>query len=605
MSPHRYSHRNPVAALLLIVVLVGGCANAGDRTMRLLGFEDNAAGTGETAEARTVAVTGIGEPLAGNVLAHLSIAAEDCNAPRWKIRRLAEKADGEARAGLRALGYYQPEFVRVALTDNGGCWQANVSVSPGEPVLIKSVDIRLEGAGSGDPEFAAFLETLPLASGDVLNHGAYEGVKRSIKAYAVAHGFLDGEFVAKSFSVDVAARSAIVEIAYRPGRRYRYGRLHIDQAHLDPLLVEGLVAYEEGAAYDARDIMKTHRRLSESGYFESVSVKPRLEQRMGGKVPVDVVLSPRKKHSFTAGAGITTDAGPRLRLGYENRLVNPSGHRWSARSAASLIRRSLDTEYRVPRGDPQTEWLGLQAGVLHERTGASRSDTAKLGVTQTTKRWDRWLETRFASFSYGDFKVGGQSGTETQMTPGISLSTTRFDDRFRPTDGYRLHLEIRGSLEAALSDVTFLRVFGSAGWVRGMPWGGRVLARADLGAVAADAFDELPPSQRFFTGGDTTVRGYEFASLGPTDESGRVTGGRFLAVGSLEYEHPVKDEWSGALFFDAGNAFDAGNRNEGLKAGVGFGIRWQSPIGAVRLDLARPLDDSKRFRVHLRLGPDL
>ena len=77
------------------------------------------------------------------------------------------------------------------------------------------------------------------------------------------------------------------------------------------------MAYEEGAAYDARDIVKTHRRLSESGYFESVSVKPRLEQRMGGKVPVDVVLSPRKKHSFTAGAGITTDAGPRLRLGYE------------------------------------------------------------------------------------------------------------------------------------------------------------------------------------------------------------------------------------------------------------------------------------------------
>ena len=134
---------------------------------------------------------------------------------------------------------------------------------------------------------------------------------------------------------------------------------------------------------------------------------------------------------------------------------------------------------------------------------------------------------------------------------------------------------------------------------------GRLLARTEVGALAVDGFDALPPSQRFFTGGDATVRGHKYASLGPVDESGEVVGGRFLAVGSVEYDHPVKDKWSGAVFADAGNAFDTGRRYEGLKVGVGFGVRWQSPIGAVRLDVARPLDDTERFRLHLRLGPDL
>ena len=347
------------------------------------------------------------------------------------------------------------------------------------------------------------------------------------------------------------------------------------------------------------------QRLSQSGYFERVEVNPRIDQPVDGTIPVDISLTPRKRHALTAGAGVTTDTGPRLRLGYENRWATPGGHRWSVRSAASLIKRSLDAEYRIPLEDPRTEWLSLHASAVREHTDTSRSDAASLGVAQTKQRWGDWLETRFVSLTYDDFTVGRTRGTARLLTPGASLATTRYNNRHRPTDGYRLHSEVRGSHEAVGSDESFLRVPGSAGWVHGMPWGGRLLARTEVGAMAVDGFDALAPSQRFFTGGDTTVRGYEFASLGPVDESGEGVGGRFLAVVSIEYEHPVKDKWSGAVFADAGNAFDTGRRNEGLKVGVGFGVRWQSPIGAVRLDVAQPLDDAQRFRVHLRLGPDL
>ncbi len=611
-----YRRKSPSGAILTCIlagaVMTGGCAVSGDRNGNGLDSGGaNASGPAATESEHTVDVTvqGVEGPLARNVHAHLSLAKEACDAPRWRVERLVERAADEVRDGLRALGYYEPESVTVTLGgeegESNGCPHATVSVSPGEPVLIEVVDMRLEGTGSGDEAFAAHLDTLRMATGEVLDHSGYEEARRAIERYAAEHGYLEGEFVTRRFTVDVAARSAHVELVYRPGRRFRFGALDIERTALDASLVERLAAWPEGAPYDADRLVEVSQRLSQSGYFERVDVNPRIDRTEDGAVPVEVSLTPRKRHAFTAGAGVTTDAGPRLRLGYEDRRASAGGHRWSARSAASLVRRSLDAEYRIPLADPRTEWLTLDAGVVGERTETSRTSEARIGVSQTKSRWDDWIETRFVSLTYDDFSVGKTRGIARLLTPGVSLATTRYDDRLRTSHGYRLHGEMRGSHEAAGSDVSFLRLSGSAGWVRAVPGGGRLLARAELGAMAVDGFDALPPSQRFFAGGDSSVRGYEFASLGPVDGGGTVVGGRMLAVGSIEYEHPIRGRWSGAVFTDAGNAFDTGYRNEGLKVGVGLGVRWQSPIGAVRLDVARPLDATQRFRLHLRLGPDL
>ena len=560
-----------------------------------------------TAAARTVAVTmeGVDGEVARNVHARLSLAAETCDAPRWRVERLVERAENEAREGLRAFGYYEPASVSVVLDEANGCWHATVAVSPGEPVLIEAVEMRLEGAGSEDDAFAGFLDTVRPAAGDVLNHGVYEDAKRSIERYAAEHGYLEGTFAARRFTVDVAARRADIELVYRPGRRFRFGRLRIERTPFDASLVERLAAYPEGEPYDAGAVVDLSQRLSQSGYFERVDVIPRVESPVADAIPVDISLTPRKRHAFTAGAGITTDVGPRLRLGYENRRATTGGHRWRVGGEGSLIRQSLDAEYRIPHGSSHAEWLTLDAGVVREDTDTSRTDEARVGVSLTRPRWSDWLETRFVSLTYDDFSVGRTRGIARLLTPGVSLATTRYDERNRPLAGHRVHLEVRGSHEAVGSDVSFFRVSGSAGWVRGVSWGGRLLARTELGAMAVDGFNALPPSQRFFTGGDGSVRGYEFVSLGPVDEDGTVVGGRLLAVGSIEYEHPIKGQWSGALFADAGNAFDTGYRNDGMKAGIGFGVRWQSPVGPVRVDLARPLDASQRLRLHLRLGPDL
>jgi translocation and assembly module TamA len=348
-----------------------------------------------------------------------------------------------------------------------------------------------------------------------------------------------------------------------------------------------------------------NQRLSQSGYFATVEVRPGLGSSADGSVPVEVALSPRPPHGFTAGAGASTDEGPRGRLGYRNRRVNRRGHQWWADARASLIEQSAVAEYRIPLEDPQSEWLSFQAGFERDDTDTSVNEAVKLAVRRTQVVLGDWLQTQFIELSREDFEVGRQSGIATLLVPGLSMSRTVADSPMRPSRGYRIYAQIRGTHEAIGSDASFLRANAHFNLVRELPWGGRLLARTEIGAMETASFEALPPSQRFFAGGDTSVRGYDYESLGPEDESGEVIGGSYLFVGSIEYEHPVRPGWSVAAFVDAGNAFDEEAEGNELKVGIGIGARRQTPIGPIRLDLAHPLDDDELVRVHFRLGPDL
>ena len=134
--------------------------------------------------------------------------------------------------------------------------------------------------------------------------------------------------------------------------------------------------------------------------------------------------------------------------------------------------------------------------------------------------------------------------------------------------------------------------------------GGRVLIRGELGYTEVTDVTELPASIRFFAGGDSSVRGFAYESLGPEDESGDVIGGRHLATGSLEVDHPITERWHLAAFTDAGNAFNTINEFE-PRHSAGLGVRWRSPLGPIRLDIARAIDEHRDWRIHLSMGPDL
>jgi translocation and assembly module TamA len=188
--------------------------------------------------------------------------------------------------------------------------------------------------------------------------------------------------------------------------------------------------------------------------------------------------------------------------------------------------------------------------------------------------------------------------------PGVDWTRYRGDNALRPTNGARTSFELRGGSDAIGSETNVAQFIASTKWIHSLANDGRILLRGTLGVTAVDDFSVLPPSMRFFTGGDNSIRGYKFESLGPTNANDQVIGGSRLAVASFEYERPVKPMWSVAFFVDVGNAFS--DKRIDARKSAGIGARWLSPLGPIRIDIGVPVNDPEHGpRLHVSLGPDL
>lgn len=550
-------------------------------------------------------VEGAERALLDNLRSHLALAAEPCDAPSWRVRRLFARAERDLEPALQAFGYYRAEVEKTLEPGEGDdCWQARIRIELGERVRVRSRVVEVEGDAADDPALAKLLDRLPLAQGSPLHHGRYEEIKASLREFAAARGYLD--FRLQRHELRIYPDDAAAEIVIRAdsGPRYRLGELRVGDLPLEEEFVRRVIALDSGEPYRASDLTGLDRRLSDSGYFGRVEVLPRRDQAAEGAVPVDVVLEMAPRHVWRAGVGYATDTGPRLSLGYSTRYVNRHGHRFESEMRLSPVESGLTADYLVPGRDPNNEHYTFGVRLLHDDTKSAESDSATLFGRYTRKHGD-WTVIRFLELLHESSEIGGERERQTLLMPGVRVQRTEADDLRRTRKGYRVSLELRGAHDDLLSTTTLLQMRGNAKGIHRFGDRGRITVRADVGTTLVDDTADLPASLRFFAGGDNSVRGYAFESLGPEDGNGQVVGGRHLLVGSLEYEHPVAGEdWWGAAFIDAGNAFDPGQFE--VKVGYGVGLRWYSPVGRVRFDLAFPRDTERDdWRVHFALGVDL
>lgn len=546
-------------------------------------------------------LSGVSGPLEVNLRAGLSLAAEPCSTPRWRVRQLFKQADQELDKAARALGYYHIQL-KKRLQFQQDCWQASFAISPGEALHFSEVSIVFEGEADADPAFLKLLQETPLRPGAQVHHGHYEAFKQQIESLAADRGYFDGRFVHQALQVEPEASRASIRLHYDSGRRYRIGRLNLEQTVYDPSLIERYVKIRPGAPYAAGELAAQHRALADSGYFQSVAVRPDFKGATDGLIDIDVQLIPRKRMAYKLGVGAATDTGPRVTLAYERRRLNRFGHRFQSRLLLSEVDSSLGLEYIIPMQRPHIDQLSFRSGYRKLDTSSSTSDSYTFGVRLQGMRGN-WKETRYLDWLSEHFKIGNETSTAEVLVPGISWSRTKSDNRMHPRKGFHLRTELRGAHEELFSTASFMQILAAGKSVR--PLGsGRVLLRAETGYSITPDFTALPASYRFFAGGDRSVRGYAYRSLGTRDEQDEVIGGRHLLTASLEFEYPIKGEWAGALFADTGNAFE--DWGDELRSAWGFGLRWRSPIGAIRLDLAFPDDQSKdQFRIHFSMGPDL
>lgn len=546
------------------------------------------------------------EGLAGgqgeNVRSLLQLAAEPCDAPSWRLRRLFQLADADIAEALRPFGYYAPR-VEKHFAAGPPCWSARFSIDAGPRLHWTRVDIQVLGEAVGEPAFAELLERVRPRVGAPLNHADYESAKAEILLLAAKLGYRDGRFSSHQLRVDPQAGTAEAILHFDSGPRYRFGDVHFDQDAFAPDFVRRYSAITPGDVYEAATVTRLQRDLLDSGLFATVDVRPEYGPNEAKQVPVEVRLLPRKRHAYLIGLGYSTDEGPRARLGYENRRINRRGHTGEVALRASPVRSNLDFSYSIPLRQPQVERLSLQAGYQEERIDDTTSDLYKLGIRHIRRRPGGLVQTLFVEVNDERFTVGTDSGSTTLVMPGASWDWRSGDNLLYPLRGWRLGVEVKAASTFLLSDVDFFRSYLRMKRIE--PFlGGRLIGRGELGYSLVGEFSDLPASQRFFAGGDNSVRGYGYHGLGPRDVNGDVVGGRHLLTASLEYDRPITAAWDVAVFADTGDAFD-GTSVE-LHQAIGVGVRWRSPVGPIRLDLAHPLEkDQGVIRLHFSLGPDL
>ena len=557
------------------------------------------------ADAPEVVVTGVDGALRDNVLAHLQIDDEACDTPPWRLRRLYREADTDIEAALQAFGYYTATLTKQLATGDD-CWSVTLAIDPGEPVAVRDLSVRVIGAGQNTNEFRRVLDKNPLAAGQALNHADYEAYKRQFTAVADRRGYFDGRFVISRIDVYPDELAADITIAFDTGERYVFGDVTFEQDVVRPELAQGYIDFDAGEPYDSRRITKLYESLLSTGYFYGVDIRTTPNGAPDYDVDVAIRMNAAKHRSYTGGLGFGTDTGIKVRAGFHHRRLNRKGHQFEINGSWSDVIAEAGAIYRLPMNDPRNNWLQFDTGFKREDNASSDSETWKIGTKMFRRQTVNWLLTYFLDFGYEEWVVGVDEGTSRMLIPGVSWEHSMESGPPRPLTGIKASLSISGAAEALLSDTTFGQARAYGKFVHPLWPGGRGLGRAELGYTLKSEFDDLPASVRFFAGGDVSVRGYEYKSLGPKDEFGLVVGGEHQAVFSYEVDQLIRENWSVAAFVDAGNAFNSFEDLD-FKVGVGAGIRWFSLLGPIRVDFAVPLADdaADSWRIHITLGPDL
>ncbi|WP_348759708.1 autotransporter assembly complex protein TamA [Candidatus Methylocalor cossyra] len=547
-------------------------------------------------------ISGLSPALEQNVRALLTMARQPADSPAAQIQLAQDRAPEEIRKALEPFGYYRPQ-VEAALRRVNGQWRAVYRVDPGPPLRVTEVDVRIFGEAAALPEMQALVREFPLKAGAVLDQPRYEKGKGALQDLAAELGFFDARLTRHEIRVDLSAYRAAIHLWLDSGPRYRFGPVKFNETPLQPSLLKRFVQFRPGDPYRASAVLALQRNLLNSGYFQTADVAPKPRQARARETPIQVELGMQPRHRFNIGVGYGTDTGPRTSLAYWNRYVNSYGHSFQASARLSLIWNDLDLLYAIPLANPVRDQLAFTAKSGLENTVAGESRVVRAGVRHSTARWGL-RELLALDYHRETFRLNGATQTTQLLIPSLNYTWLRSDNQIYPQHGFRLDGYLGGAWRGLATDVSFLKAQLNAKGVYGLDDENRLIARGQLGWLVTDDFDRLPLTQRFYTGGDQTVRGYRFNEISPKDARGERIGGRYLTVASLEYEHLLFGTWGVAVFTDVGRV--ANGAGDPFRVGVGLGLRWRSPIGPVRLDLGVPLGKAlDPVQVHVVLGPDL
>ncbi len=517
------------------------------------------------------------------------------------LERLLEESVRDAREAVATEGYFSAA-VRGTIDRAADPWVVTLVVDPGPRTRVARVDLRFTGPAASDPQAEALLRRVrarwALAEGQPFRQESWESAKRDAVRELSEWRYAAARVAGSRAEIDPRSLGATLSVEIASGPPFRFGPLRVSGTKRYPeKLVEHLNPVREGEVYDRRELATFQRRLLETGYFVSAQVDVDPEAPEPSAAPVRVALIEGSRQHVEAGVGYSTDAGQRLELRYSNQDALGTASRFKSDLRLDRKIQELNLNLDSPPLS-QARWNSVFARGRATDIQNQRTAEAALGASHN------WLSGGTPS------SVQISAHAEEQRVPDAPLDRSHalyfaFRRTFRDTDdvvaprsGFLGSWEAGGA-PAGVSTRGFARATAGASLFIPVARDDDLLLRGSLGYVRAGARDGIPSTFLFRTGGDQTVRGYAFESLG-VRRGEAVVGGRRVAVASVEHTHWFGASWGLAAFADAGNAWDDGAPFHAA-VGYGGGARFRTPVGPIRIDLAYGRD-TRKVRLHFSAG---
>ncbi|WP_297402519.1 autotransporter assembly complex family protein [Hydrogenophaga sp.] len=595
-----------------------------------------------------------GEALRDFLLRHMEVQRyrELRSLEASELNRLLIQAPANVRELLATLGHFSPtvEVIpppglgeAVARNDDRTSGPASlgtitVRVDPGPVTQVASVSVSFVGDIATAPEAQAQRADIQreagLIAGLPFSQADWDRAKTAALRRLIAQRYPLGRMQNSLADIDSQAHQARLYIELDSGKPMRMGEVVVQGAErYDAVTAERLVRLSgltPGSDYDLEKLQDAQRRIAESGYYDSVFVYAETSTD-GQTLPVMVQLRESKRQKVVIGIGGSTDNGARLSLEHTHNSVPGIG--WRAVSKLQLERddQLASTDWSsIPNDDGWRKIAGAQLARQLDDFTTTSSQRLRAGQTQLGVEYDRsfYLQYDRAHVRSSLLSAAAQEEAKSAISANYAWTRRRFDDMVFPNRGYGLAVELGVGYTLGGTRLPFARTH--ARWLTYWPLGaiaraadpvpgqprdvttpsrrtqlGRLALRVEGGAVLARESAPIPDTQLFITGGDNTVRGYGLRDIGVPRADGTIGPGRYKGVVSLEWQRPIfnadqRSNWENVLFIDGGAI---ANKAGDLKPvwGVGTGIRYNSPVGPLQLDLAYGLE-VRRFRIHLNVG---
>jgi len=518
-----------------------------------------------------------------------------------ELARLRSLSADTARELLATEGYFSPQ-VDSTLTRVENDWVLRYAVTPGPRTRVRSVKIDFAGALAGADEARLRGRTersFTLQAGMPFRQADWDAAKAALLGPLLTIRYPAARIAASEARIDPATQSADLTLTLDSGPAFSYGQSKISGNRRYPeSIIRNLSPVKPGRPYRQQDLLDYQVALEMSGYYAQAVVRIEPDPALAAAVPVQVEVVERPEKLFSVGVGVSTDTGARVQASWMHRNIREQGLRLKFDARLETARQTGAAELAWPRNAKGYEnSLGLQ---LKQEDIEGQETRSSVLVAKRTRTRGQIETTLSLQYQTEEQEIGDVVSASNQALVANYAWIQRTVGRaFYPRRGYVLTLQGGGAAEPLLSDTSFIRLYGRHTQYFRAGNNGRLILRGELGSVLADTRVGIPTDFLFRAGGDNSVRGYAYQSLGRTLEGG-VASVRYLATGSVEYNYFFEGNWGMAVFVDAGDAADSPGKLSPA-FGYGFGARYRSPVGPINLDLAYG-EATEEFRLHFSLG---